>query len=964
MARELTPAQRAAVHHAASRLQILACAGSGKTEVLARRAVALLRNGTPPESIIAFTFTEKAAAELKMRIEARAAEADPRFADLPPVARGMFVGTTHAWALQSLRELGEIYETMDPLTAEQEWVLLLRVARRLGVVDLYAAAEDKPSDKVATAPSLDAFLRSAAVVHEDLVDRDSLRRRQPDFGHVLERYEWLLREMRVMPFRLMITHALDELAPGGRLRSALQGRLRHVFVDEFQDFNRAQDRLVERLVDTGAAVTVVADDDQAIYQWRGGDVKLFVSFPERYAGTERAELAENHRSRPEIVAFAHEALRPIADRLEKPLSAVRPPATDGAVEVLAADTADDEAATIAARIGRLIASGHDPCDIAVLYRSVRTSAGPLVAELRRRGVPVSVVGKTSLLARPEMALVAQIFVYWAGGTWYPGAEYEPDTVTRDALLRGIARVAGGTSRKAARALAAIDALGALLREEGVRDTVEVFNRLLVVLGLPRTDADARWQELGLGRMSELFTEFDHAARRAAPAELYEEPSGAKAEEAAEDATLAADRAGPARRKLGTAPGEVYLRRMKAYLEEFAGRAAEETPDTAPETRNAVQIMTVHQAKGLEFPVVFVPCLVEGRFPSALMGRPQPWYVPDDMFDRPRYEGREEDEARLLYVALTRARELVVLSWFERYPKGGPTKVSRFVTGNLRAALERTLPCGTAVPERAPAARGEEPLDVDFSTLVTYSVCGYRYWLRHVCGFQPKLVPELGFGTLLHHVIAELARAGMTGRAPAEPDVDAVLTRDFYLPFAGPIPAEKLRNAARRRVKAYVKHYGKELVRAVKPEVRFEVPIGGARVRGRMDLMVRAAGGGASDVELIDFKTSANRPPTQVHENQLRLYAAAAERQGWNPVGLYIHDLDTDDVPDDRIAVSHAPAEREAFLGRLEGWVDGIRSARFEPKPGLATCKPCDFRSFCAHAPAAVRGQSLLSPHDR
>src|SRR5690606_34236469 len=134
----LSEAQRRAILSPAARLQIVAGAGSGKTEVLARRVVRLLFEGVDPASIIAFTFTEKAAAELKTRIESRAAEVDERFRTLPPAGRGLFVGTTHAWALRALQELGGAYELADALTEEQEWTLVHRVARRLGVVDLFA----------------------------------------------------------------------------------------------------------------------------------------------------------------------------------------------------------------------------------------------------------------------------------------------------------------------------------------------------------------------------------------------------------------------------------------------------------------------------------------------------------------------------------------------------------------------------------------------------------------------------------------------------------------------------------------------------------------------------------------------------------------------------------------------------------------------------------------------------------
>lgn len=229
--------------------------------------------------------------------------------------------------------------------------------------------------------------------------------------------------------------------------------------------------------------------------------------------------------------------------------------------------------------------------------------------------------------------------------------------------------------------------------------------------------------MGLGRLSELLTQFDNAARRAAPEALYRELPPGSADEAHEDATLAADReeSAPAT-VLGATRGELYLIRLRAFLEEFAGRAEEETPDTASEARASVQIMTVHQAKGLEFPIVFVPSLVEGRFPGSLMGREQSWYMPSHLFDRARYEGREDDEARLLYVALTRAKELLVVSWFERYEKKRALP-SRFVTCYLKEALARAVGSGRPRPQWAPELLvREDPITLDFSSLVTYCEC--------------------------------------------------------------------------------------------------------------------------------------------------------------------------------------------------------------------------------------------------
>jgi len=190
-----------------------------------------------------------------------------------------------------------------------------------------------------------------------------------------------------------------------------------------------------------------------------------------------------------------------------------------------------------------------------------------------------------------------------------------------------------------------------------------------------------------------------------------------------------------------------------------------------------------------------------------------------------------------------------------------------------------------------------------------------------------------------------------GEQPTVDDVDPVLRRAFYLPFAGPIPALQLEEAARRRVTAYMAGWGDELARTIQPEYRFEVPMAEARVRGRIDLLLRADGKD-SEVHLVDFKTSENRPPSEFHRNQLRLYASAVKRAGLQPVRLSIHDLDADrggrfDVPFD----DH---ERAAFEGRLRGWVAQIGAGEFVPVEDAAACEECDFVKFCVHGVQRAR----------
>jgi len=219
---ELSAAQIAAIDCRAHALSIVACAGSGKTEVLARRVVRHLRQGVPAESIVAFTFTEKAAAELKTRIDERAGEADPQFTDRPPSGSGLFAGTIHSYCLRLLQSSGK-YEVHDVLTEEREWALLYRFARRLGLVELYE--KTWPENKVSQKAAVDAFLENLTAVYGDDVDRRALSDAAPGFAGTLDRYERLASQMRLFSFDRIISIAVDEMRPGGVLRPLLAGKI-------------------------------------------------------------------------------------------------------------------------------------------------------------------------------------------------------------------------------------------------------------------------------------------------------------------------------------------------------------------------------------------------------------------------------------------------------------------------------------------------------------------------------------------------------------------------------------------------------------------------------------------------------------------------------------------------------------------------------------------------------------------
>lgn len=787
----LTAPQAKAVQSNARVLKIVACAGAGKTETLARRLVWLLAEGCPPERIAAFTFTEKAADEMKERIYRCAA----RFLGTTAAVPRLFVGTLHAFCLQVLKSSG-----LEALDDHRERALVACAARDLRLFDL-------PRGRMDPAEVIRQFVRACAVVTNELVERRMLG--PPEFAERFKAYEALLQRLRLISFGQLIERALRAELPV----------LRHVLVDEYQDLNRAQAELIRRLVDRGAAVTLVGDERQSIYQWRGADVRLFSDWGETIV------LLENRRSRPSIVT--------LAAGFGQPMTAVRAPAP-AVFEYEAADPRD-EARWVAQQAERF-----GPGNVAILFRSMRTSSAPFLAELERRGIPYTVAGPGGLFRHAEVRTLVERL------------GEQPDS------------------------------------ERGLMD------RLYELMEPLRDEDEATLRRLG--RLSQLVSDFESMNRRM-------------------------------RRRKG------LVRYLMRFIEGYARESYSEP--SVVQGRDAVTVTTVHQAKGLEWPVVFLPCLVEGRFPSMNAGRRQPWFVDRGLFDAERYEGCEEDERRLFYVASTRARDALFLSWFARYGGGRRAKRSRFLEG-IRADVGE--------PEVVPVAPGEEIAIFPVKDLLLYRRCPYRYRLERVFGFQPELSPVQGYGHAVHEILRELGE-----RRVATPEEAARLVlKRFYVPFAGGAMLDRLRQAAAREVVRYVRQHGEDLRRLEAAEVRVEFAARNAVIRGVADAILRGGGG----VEVREYKTAEDERLLEEAELQVQVYAQGLRQLGRRITGGSVVDLSAGLCR--RVDVSEEAVRRALVVA--EEAIAGIQAERFAARAG-GECARCPVRRMCrfrgGQAPDAI-----------
>lgn len=909
----LSPEQQRVVDHRGTDLQVIACAGSGKTESISRRVAALIAEGAAPASIVAFTFTERAAAELSDRITKRVSER--MGAGFRERLGPMFVGTIHSYCLRILQDHVPRYGNTDVLDEHRHAAFLSREYHRIGLGQLKRAH---------WAPVRD-FTRTADVIGNEVIPPSALA--GTPLGECYPKYRETLDRHRLLTFSLLITCALEALEDPA-IYERVHAPLAHLFVDEYQDINPAQHRLIELLARPPVQLTVVGDDDQSIYQWRGSDVRHIVQFRERRPSAATTSLDTNRRSRPVIVSAASTFAQSIPGRLPKEMKAVRLPA-DPELVTWVSETDADEATRIAETIERLRDRGFRYRDIAVLFRSVRTSAPPLIEALRARGIPYTAAGRTGLFLQPEIALLAEVYAWFVDGEWRdePFGEFRPASLDR--IVAGLDSAFGSGSPVPELREYLKDWRAFVLRGHRPVNLVGDYYQFLSVLGVDRIDlgAPAGSALMGaLARLSEVLGDFEHVHRRGRRVERR----GATAFES------------------GTDRGRAYFRALHNYLLHHARDAYEEFEGEPAIDLDAVDIVTVHQAKGLEWPIVFIPSLVQGRFPSRRAGEPQDWLLPQEVFPveaRRRYEGSDAEERRLFYVALTRARDAAYLSCFRR--KTNSFEPSRFLLevagGEPQSMRDLPVPAGPS-----PEHETEPPtLEISYSDLASFDDCGHRYRLGHVLGFQTQIAPELGYGRAIHHVlraVAETVRA--TGRVPSEQEIDTIVASEFYVPFASEQAWEAMRNATRKLVRRFVEDYPANLQRVWAVERPFSLHLEHGVVRGRADVILDRQGGQGGALAIVDYKVATDEAREARHHEQLRVYSLAARGEGLTVEGAFINDLRAGT----RISADISRQATEQALAAVAERLEALREARFEAKAEMHRCSACEYAEICAHCP--------------
>jgi DNA helicase-2/ATP-dependent DNA helicase PcrA len=970
----LNAGQRAAVEHGDGPLLVVAGAGTGKTRVIVERIRNLLETNPElaGESILGLTFTDKAACGMKSRVVKAIGER----------AEGVWLSTFHKFCLEKI--LQATNPDSQPLD-EIDHKILLR--RHIGELDLkhFRRLQDpgefisdfvkffsRCQDELVTPEDYERFVIDLRKKHEagkKSLESDALQiaedevARQEELAGVYRVSERLLRERNLLTFGEQLMHAVQMLRSDDSLLKQMREQYRYILVDEFQDTNIAQLELLWLLAGERRNIVAVGDDDQAIYRFRGASFGSFTIFLKHFCSGSDAKLgpatkkflvslSQNYRSTQRILRVAGEV---IAHNEKSPLLPPKALTTENRegekIRIAEFGTPEEEAYWVASEIERLQAAGAAWRHFAVLYRK-HTHRERLVDELRRRVIPF-VIRKLSILS---------------------------STLVRDLLAWLRLIVVPGDNVACARVLAA--PYWGLEPRDLVRlaERAEKNHRRPMSDELETAQNEAPFNARGrLGELVKLLNQLRQSAKRATATEALDELI-----------------AGLALAPLPSDQDRYYLDRFVKFVKEWERRSDEKQlrhfieylayfyeagGDISLEEEiadDAVQLMTVHSAKGLEFPHVFILRVSKNDFPSGV--RKVVFEFPPELMkeEQPKFDFQIQEERRLFYVALTRAeRQLTLSTLVNKRKKPSPflddflanAKIKSLDTHQLTPKVQVPPAVETAGPEanssdpmqlfppgsepsraysrvalwaKAFHPPRPEPLQLSASAIDAYDRCPMRYMFQYVWGVRGGAHAMATFGNVMHRTIKEfIAEYGKRKKVPLE-EVLSIYDREWSAAgFIDEYHEEEYRKAGREQLEAFHRTYCGAPADVLYQEKTFELPLEhDVIVTGRMDQVNRIEG---NRVEIIDYKTGRPKDAKAAAKDlQLGVYALAArEVLDLDPVRLVFYNLMTNE----RVAATRDAKALKETREKIADVADMIRARDFSAKPGFG-CGFCDYKPLC------------------
>ena len=987
---EMNAAQRRAIEHGAGPLLVIAGAGTGKTRVITERIRRLFEQDDSllGENVLALTYTIKAAGEMLRRVKKSCGER----------ADGITVNTFHGFCEAILKE-GTPHRT--PIQPVDHWILLRRNMRKLQLDKYRRLAEpgqflndflqffSRCQDELVSGEQYQEYADALAAKleaerrqyyagvggtsleiggDETFAERREEVEKQQELARAYRASEELLRGKNVVALNGLISEAVKLLEYDGALREKLRKRFRHILVDEFQDTNIAQLQLLELIAAPPRNIVAVGDNDQAIYRFRGASFSSFKLFLERFAGWRdgqdstklRVLLQENYRSTPNILRVATQAISHNETSADFPKKRLNSNKKEGErVRIVELAGQEEEASWVAGEMEKSHGAGRKWKDFAVLYRQ-HAHRDVLAEELSRRKIPFVISNLSILdhaLVRDLLAylrLIAQPYddVACARVLAAPAWGLQPPDVVRLAER----------AKKERKAI--YDVLQLPQKELAFDGSPAALGNLLEFLGEQRKTSKRRTAREILGEVTEWL---EIAQRASAQDRKYVQRLAEFAKEWEPKSET---------RQLGE-----FLEYLD-YFEQANGTIA--LDDDVP--GDAVQLMTVHGAKGLEFPQVFVLRVNSRAFPVSER-RPLFEFPPELMKEElPEGDYHTQEERRLFYVALTRAEERLTLTTITEKKGKVPLfledilmdpaikrrDVLQLAPKVMLASGEDAAPTTNQETQLFPASgpakifsriakwaesyhpEAPEPLRLSPSSVMGYRNCPQRYLFERMWSIPGDAKATLTFGRVVHATIKRVMTEMKKGRGLKFADVQQIYETEWSrIGFEDDYQEEEYKKDGLEQLKTFYAAMMESQPEILEQEKSFELDVeNNVVVTGRIDQINSLGGstGGHKDVEIVDYKTGKPRKATEAKNDlQLSIYAIAAkEILELNPVRLVFHYLENNE----RQETTRDKKQLDAAQKTVVETAAEIRAGEFPAKPGFQ-CRSCAYKPICPEHEAAL-----------
>jgi DNA helicase-2/ATP-dependent DNA helicase PcrA len=588
----------------------------------------------------------------------------------------------------------------------------------------------------------------------------------------------------------------------------------------------------------------------------------------------------------------------------------------GIVAKLEFQNAEEEASEIAKEVKRLVNEhGFTYSNFSILLRSVRTSSDPFIEALKSNKIPYIVGGKVGLFKRDEAVALGMLTTWLYKDGYWLTSTYGNDRISGNRLRdEGIQKWAASVrySLNTGQIKTEMDAWKIKVLTTSPSDEYgykDVPHDLLNILGFQKLDQNNDFDAVVMsmvGAFSKILGDFESSFR------------------------------------LGGQRREFYqeLYDLCNFLNGFAIISYDEQPVEKASSANAVSIMTMHQSKGLEWPVVFMPAMINGRFPTMKKSEPEDiWMFDPALIANKSYFDSEEGEKRLFYVASTRAMKALIYSHFKNHKKqkANPSPFLDKVRGkylefeNLpKVSLDRF----TILKNSSSYILESYPV----KELMDYEMCPYHYRLSKVWGYIQGVNTFMGYGDELHHIL-KVTSDLIKQKGLSTMQALKASSGEFFLPFASKGLKEKLKESVARELSEFVKDHEKDLKNIEETELRIEFSAKNATIIGKVDVIINSDSG----LEVRDYKSSESVMKKEYSELQVRLYTRGLKDMGWNITKGSVANLKDNIV--EPIIVSEQEISKS--LVKAIKIIENIQNYQYPPRPG-DFCELCGYRNICAH----------------